>query len=267
LKNKFPIEVDVEAFKMGRGSALVTVSNNQKTIASQTISYDNGMFDYKHLSFEIEADQLGFQAYTISVKPMNGEFTLKNNSKTIYIEVLDARNKVMLLSNAPHPDVSALKSVLEKDENTQIEAKLISDWDRKLTDVDLIVWHEPGIGFQQDFLDFIQKSGKPIFYFIGPNTTNTVVQKLDIGLKIGSTNQFDEVLDAMTWQDKFELLKGSIKAVVDGDIQSLVCFGDPGSGRSSRPWRAGFAQAKRAGSLPQSGRGGSARRRLQRCVL
>jgi hypothetical protein len=226
LKNKFPIEVDVEAFKMGRGSALVTVSNNQKTIASQTISYDNGMFDYKHLSFEIEADQLGFQAYTISVKPMNGEFTLKNNSKTIYIEVLDARNKVMLLSNAPHPDVSALKSVLEKDENTQIEAKLISDWDRKLTDVDLIVWHEPGIGFQQDFLDFIQKSGKPIFYFIGPNTTNTVVQKLDIGLKIGSTNQFDEVQPS--YNDGFELfeLSKELKAGLINYPPLKVRFGE-----------------------------------------
>jgi hypothetical protein len=43
---------------------------------------------------------------------------------------------------------------------------------------------------------------------------------------------FENVLEAMGWVEKFEILKGAIEAVVDGDIQSLYLFGEPGSGKS-----------------------------------
>ena len=193
LKNKFPVEIDVEALKVGKTQSKVTIYHNNKIVASSNVKYENGAFDFKHLSFELEATEIGFQNYTVEVTPLQGEFTTKNNRRSFYIEVLDARNKIVLLAGAPHPDIAALKYVLEKDENVQVESKLIGDWDKKLDKVDLVIWHEPGINFSQNVLDVIRNAGKPVLFFAGPNTSSSVIKKLDIGMNIANSNQTDEV--------------------------------------------------------------------------
>lgn len=193
LKNKFPVEVDVEALKIGKRSSKISISHKGKVVASQQVNYENGTFDFKHVTFELEATEVGFQYYTVEVAPIQGEYSTKNNRRSFYIEVLDGRNKIMLLAGAPHPDVAALKYVFEKDENVQVESKLLADWDKKLDQVDLIVWHEPGVNYSSAVAELIQRSGKPVLYFVGPNTSNAVVQKLNVGMSFSNSNQTDEV--------------------------------------------------------------------------
>jgi hypothetical protein len=194
LKNKFPVEVDVEAIKMGKVDTEVSIFHKGKKLASKTVRYQNGMFDYEHVSFEVEANELGFQQYTVEVKALQNEYTLKNNRTSFYVEVLDARNKVLMLASAPHPDVAALKYVLEKDENVEVESKWLGDWDKNLNKVDWIVFHEPGISsINSEILDVVVKSGKPVLYIVGPNSNNAQIQKLNIGMNIPSSSQMDEV--------------------------------------------------------------------------
>jgi hypothetical protein len=193
LKNKFPIEVDVESFKMGKVNSTVSIIHKGKVLDSKTIFFDNGTYDFKHLSFELEANEIGFQQYIIELKSLDGEYSYKNNRRTIYIEVLDARNKVLLLAGAPHPDISALKFVLDKDENMEVVSKTTEDWDKNVSNLDFIIWHEPGVNLNASVLDAIQNSNKPILYILGPNTNNSIIQKLNIGFTIGNGSQTDEV--------------------------------------------------------------------------
>ncbi len=219
LKNKFPVEVDIEALKIGKRSSKVSIFHKGKVINSQTVNYENGAFDFKHLTFELEATEIGFQYYTVEVAPIQGEYTNKNNRRSFYIEVLDGRNKVILLAGAPHPDVAALKHVFEKDENVQVESKLVTDWDKKLDKVDLIVWHEPGINYSPAASEVIQRSGKPVLYFVGPNTSNAVVQKLNVGMSFSSSNQTDEVQPGLN--KGFELFE------ISTDLQRELNFFPP----------------------------------------
>jgi hypothetical protein len=193
LKNKFPVEVDIEALKVGKRSVTVSISKNGKTIASQSVNYTDGQFDSKQVIFELEANEVGFQHYVAEVKAIENEYTLKNNLRSFYVEVLDARNKILLLSGAPHPDLSALKSVLEQDENVQIEIKSIEKWDKNTKNIDLIVWHEPGVSFSDNLNQSILNSKIPVLYFIGPNTNSSTLQKLDVGLSLANSNQTKEV--------------------------------------------------------------------------
>ena len=193
LKNKFPVEIDLAAYKIGKKSVTVSISTNGKTVASQQITYTDGIYDSKQILFELEAKTVGFQQYTAEVKAVDGEFTVKNNKRSFYVEVLDSRNKILLLSGAPHPDLSAIKSVLEQDENVQIDIQSIEKWDKNLKNTDLIIWHEPGIGFSDNINQTILGSKIPVLYFVGTNTNSTIAQKLNIGLSFNSTSQTDEV--------------------------------------------------------------------------
>ena len=193
LHNKFPVEVDIEAIKVGKSNATVSITQNGNTIASQSVNFLDGKYDYKHISFLLEANKVGHQQYTVSISHKDGEFSRKNNSRSFYIEVLDARSKILLLTAAPHPDISALKSVIEKDENVEVISELTKDWNINVEKIDLIIWHEPGILYDEEILKRIQSAKIPILYFIGPNTNNSIIKKLPIGMTINSSGQLDEI--------------------------------------------------------------------------
>lgn len=207
LKNKFPVEIDIEAFKIGKRNVTVSIIKDGKTIASQQMNYLNGEFENKQLFFELEANSIGFQHYIAEIKGIEGEYTLKNNRKSFYVEVLDNRNKLLLLSGAPHPDLAALKLVLEQDENIQVEIQLIDKWDNNLKGIDLIVWHEPGVSFSENINQTIINSKIPVLYFVGANTSSSVASKLKVGLNLSNSNQVDEV--QATFNEGFELFEFS----------------------------------------------------------
>ena len=192
LNNEFPVEVDIEAFKIGKRNANISIYKNGQKIASQVLKYESGKYDFTEANFILKADKIGFQTYTVKLEAIDGEYTLKNNQRSFYVEVIDSRNKVLLLSGAPHPDISALKSVLDEYEGSEVITSLYSEWNKSLDGVDLIIWHEPGINFDQNTLQLIKQKNIPIFFIIGPNTSSGAISKLNIGITVAAGNQTDE---------------------------------------------------------------------------
>lgn len=193
-KNSFPIEVDLEGIKMGGATATVSVLKNGKIIAKKNLNYNKSVHDFQHLNFEVDANEIGFQTYSIQVSSASNELNYSNNKRVFYIEVIDSRNKILLLANAPHPDIAAMKQVLEADLNNQVETVLMKDWNKVVKGYNLIVWHNPSNGYDPAIVSAIQTAKIPALYFIGPSTTNSVVQKLNIGLNISGKNyQADEI--------------------------------------------------------------------------
>jgi len=192
LKNKFPVEVDLEGIKMGKQDVNVRISKNNKQVASQIIKYSGNAVDFQHISFLLEADQIGFQAYTVSVSDVENEYNYENNRRTFYVEVIDSRSRVLIIAGAPHPDVAAIKQELEKDENLEVVSVLTKDWNKDLKKVDLIVLHEPGLNADQASWQLIEKSKIPVLMSIGPNSTSAGISSFDLGINLPSSKQTDE---------------------------------------------------------------------------
>ncbi len=192
LNNTFPVEIDIEAHKIGKRNTSLSIYQNGRKIATQTINYTSGNHDFKQVNFILKADKIGFQTYTAKLESIDGEFSYKNNERTFYVEVIDSRSKVVLLSGAPHPDISAIKDVLDQNDGSEIISSLTNEWNQSLDGVDLVVWHEPGIKFNQTILNLIKLRKTPIFFVLGPNTNSDVISKLNIGLSVSSSNQTDE---------------------------------------------------------------------------
>jgi hypothetical protein len=194
LKNKFPIEVDLETYKLNAGSSRVSVELNGKEVASQMVAFKGGDYEYKRISFLVESNTIGVNSIKVKLASRSGEYSLINNSYTSYIEILDARSKVLILSGAPHPDVAALRSALESDVNIQVDAKLTKNWDKSLIDVDFIVWHELGINFDKSNFETIKKSKKPLLFIIGTGTSQSVISNLGLGFSVPSNSKTEEVV-------------------------------------------------------------------------
>ena len=190
FKNDFPVKVLIETNKLYGRKTEVVIFNNGKKVTSKEVVY-SGKDDLYEVDFVLNAKEVGVQYYTVELQAVENEFSLKNNIQNFNVEVLESRNKVLFLFDAPHPDISALKNELEKDEKVEVETSFTSDFEGGLKDVNLIIWHEPRSMISSFIQKKIEENKIPVLYMLGANTTNTIVNKLNIGLKVGLTSQND----------------------------------------------------------------------------
>lgn len=193
LKNDFPVMIDIEGNKMGKTTSEVSIELDGKKIASQTIQFKDGVSDYEQVTFTLKAERPGIQQYTVKLSRKENEYNYQNNQRTFFVEVIDSRSKILLLSQAPHPDVSALKSTWEKDQNLEVDFKLLSDWDRNLKNVDLIVWHEPGLNSNLEIQNYILNNPVSKLLIIGSQSNATSIYQLNLGIEIPASKNLDDV--------------------------------------------------------------------------
>jgi len=194
LGNTFPVEVDLEAIKFNSNTPYsVTISYKNKILAKKTVSYTNKQRDFKQLSFLLNAESVGFNRYTVRISDADNEVNYTNNKKDFYIEVIDSKNKILLLSGAPHPDITSIKNALKENQNVEIISKLISSWDKNLSGVDLVIWHDPQNSFNSNILELLQTNKKPILYLLGYGTSSSLIDQLNIGLQSFNYRGKDDV--------------------------------------------------------------------------
>ncbi len=196
-KNKFPVEIDISAYKFKNEEVRVSIEHNKKMIESKNIKYANQNQDFKKVIFNIPADKIGFQTYTVHIEELENEVSLQNNHRNFYVEVLDSRSKVLILSESPHPDISALQTVLSKDDNIEIEYKTFKDWNKKVNQVNLLICHNPTEQYNSELFKIFKSNRIPVLYILGTKTNKALYTKLGIQFSNGSSNQIDEFQGAI----------------------------------------------------------------------
>jgi len=222
-KNEFPIEVDIEARKMGKGKSIVRLFKGEKEIAQKTIDFTNGKIDFAHVNFSVNADEIGFVRYSVRIENKPNEITYENNVRTFYIEIIDSRSKVLILAKAPHPDLTSIKSVFDQDENTQAEVQLISEWNGSLKGYALLVWHGPNAN--QAIIQQINTNKIPVLYLMTSQNNGSDANALNIGMKLSSRNGIDEVQGEINTQFQLFELSDELKTAVQQWPPLKVPFG------------------------------------------
>jgi hypothetical protein len=145
LGDKFSIQVDVAAQNCVDNATSLTISKIENGVARKLsqnpISIDKNDF-FTTQEVILDADRAGVQRFRIAVKSVNGEVTTANNVKDIFVDVLDARQKILLLANSPHPDIASLRRTLEKNKNYEVKTGFATDANLKVGDYDFVVLHQ-----------------------------------------------------------------------------------------------------------------------------
>lgn len=206
LGNKFPIEVQVKGFEIEQQRKVkLSLIANGKEISNNEIELLPDIESVQTSTFYVSADQVGIVEYEIALEEIENEANYANNKQTIFVEVLDARSKILLLAGAPHPDLGAIKNVLQKDKNLEIQVERIENLPQKLDVFDLIIWHDPGLNTTENQFQAIARVQKPIWYIFGPNADPKSLSKLNIPVTLQQTGQLDNVGAAFqTTFDKFQ---------------------------------------------------------------
>lgn len=123
LGDKFSIQIDVAATNCAGAQTVLTVGKVEgdqvRQLTSIPISVAGGDF-FTTKEVQLEADRAGVAQYIVALAKIPGEASTTNNTREIFIDVLDARQKILLLGNSPHPDLSALRQTLEQNKNYEV---------------------------------------------------------------------------------------------------------------------------------------------------
>lgn len=196
LNNDFPLEIVVNSQKAKGSNSILRVRKEGVMLYEEKFLIDNDAFS-KQFNTILRADKTGIQHYRISVESIENEQSTANNTRDIYVEVLDGRQKVLLVANSPSPDISALKQAIENNENYQVESYLFNKLDKKtpLKDYNIAILHQiPSTNPEHmRLIEELQKEDIPILYIIGQQTDmpyfNTVQRGLQITQTKSSLNQ------------------------------------------------------------------------------
>jgi hypothetical protein len=184
--NKFPVVVEVKAEQFNGKSCLVKIYKGGKVVGNKPINFTS-ISDFKQVLFELTAEGNGLQKYNVSVSEIDGEFSTSNNYRSFYIDVLESKEKILILANSPHPDVNAIKSALESNENYEVKTELISKFKGKLEEYNLVVaFNLPSV------INRLEETTIPILYILGNQTDFNKFNSLKKGIEILNSKGFTE---------------------------------------------------------------------------
>ncbi|MDG1175965.1 MAG: hypothetical protein P8N07_09230, partial [Flavobacteriales bacterium] len=187
--NKFPVVVTVKAEQLNGVKTNVVVSKNGRVLGKKPISVNNDLY-LTQSSFELESEGTGLQKYDVRVETVNGEFTTTNNYKSFYVDVLESKQKILILANSPHPDINALKLGFQSNENYEVTTNLAQDFKDKIEEFSLVVLYN--LPSQNEGLSLLKDKEVPLLLVVGNQTNVNSFNALKKGITINNSKGFTE---------------------------------------------------------------------------
>lgn len=188
LGNQFPVQAEVSSNGFQGRSATVVLRQGGRELGRQSINFASNE-TFNQVTFQATATQKGVQHYVVEVLPQPGEFSTLNNRQDAYLDIIDGKEKVLLLALTPHPDVKAIRNLLEKNQNYEVDVRIMTgsvDPNPPADKVyDLIILHQipDNGGFGNDLIRKYLAKNTPVLFVLGNqsslgpfNTLNPVMQ-------------------------------------------------------------------------------------------
>jgi hypothetical protein len=194
----YPIKVMLNAKDFNNQKAKVVLSVDGKEFMEQTVDISSNRFT-KEIDFLLQADEQGVRQIDIKVSGLENEAQLLNNSKRIFVEVLDQKYKILVIAQSPHPDLTALRSVLN--DNYEVDFSFAKDELNEEPKYDLIVMHQAPCSTTNDAtLKRISDHNKkaPLLFIIGDATDLPMLNDMQgiFNVELGATKS---ILDAKAY--------------------------------------------------------------------
>ncbi len=140
LGNIFPAEVIISAKNFSGKEVEVSLFQNQTEKSKQVLKITSDNF-LATCNFTFNANTTGISKYTARVTVLEGEKNILNNQQSFIIDVIDNKEKVLLLATAPHPDIAAIKDAILNSTSYEVEYGLSSEFKKPLKQYSLVILH------------------------------------------------------------------------------------------------------------------------------
>jgi hypothetical protein len=171
LGNSFPIEIIANASGMKNKTVNLSISQNGLVIKNEKVSIQSEHFS-KTFNYSIEATKTGLQKYTVTLSDLTEDKNKTNNVQSFFVDVIDNRDKILIVANAPHPDISAIQESIGTTQTYEVDVVLINELTTSIKPYSLIILHQVNV-IPPKILEELKTTKKSIFY-IGLNPPPTL---------------------------------------------------------------------------------------------
>ncbi len=190
LGNKFPVEVHVEAYQMAGRETELELTVNELSVHKVKIPIAGNDF-MKKITLELSAEELGVLRISARLRILDGELSAENNRKDVFVEVLDGRQRVLILAASPHPDVSAIRKAIQGNQNYEVQVLVAGQGKFDVNEFDLVILHQipqrNRVG--EEDLRKIVASDVPIWSIVGMQSDLARLAGLNFGIGITSNGK------------------------------------------------------------------------------
>lgn len=193
LGSAFNVEVQLQCNSTAAAPFKAMLYEGSTILQSQ-----NGLFDkgnsFRRISFSLQAKSAGLKQFRIEISSLPGERNLSNNVATAVTEVVDARKRIVLASAASHPDIGAIKRIL--DENARYQVSMADPGLMPSPEsADIFILHGfPLNDNQAAWMLRLAASGKPFFHISSVQTQRAGLRGFPGGIAPAGNTQTEDVL-------------------------------------------------------------------------
>jgi hypothetical protein len=179
--NSFPVDIEASFTNFHPKNTQLQIYIGDKLAYSEVIEVPQSDY-YFNKTVNLKAEKPGLQNVTVILSPFLNEQNTINNQFRFSIEVHENKYNVLFLTQGPHPDIGALSITLSKQANFNVSVVDIQNMKEDLNKYNLIVLNQlPSLSLQQlDIFKKISKSDKSLLILIGPNTSISALNNLEI---------------------------------------------------------------------------------------
>lgn len=228
LNNRFPLVVTVNSKKLNGQNAVCNVYQNGLLLSSQSFKIGSDNYIEK-LTFNIETKKSGVQQYLVTVTKFVDERNTTNNTKNFAVNVIENRQKILILSNSPHPDVAAIANSLRTNQNFEVNVATINNFSENISDYSLVIFHHlpSTTNSIKNIISEISLSKIPTFFVLGTQVNYNELNSLNLGLTVSQLNAAYDDANAYFNQNfsEFEISEEFV-ALLKSSPPFIVPFGN-----------------------------------------
>jgi len=211
LGDQFEVQVELKALQCineRTNLQVFRIEGGQERLL-QNVILDIKLDDwfYTH-RFILDAAQAGTAHFMVRTSSLKNEYALENNNKDFFVDILDARQKVMVLAASPHPDLAVIKKILEGNKNYLVDIALHNEFKGKWADYSMVIFHQlPSKTVDiASVIKEINTSQKPRIFILGSQTDLSKFNAAQSLLKVvGDSRNMNEVTAEV--KESFSLFK------------------------------------------------------------
>ncbi|GAB4243528.1 MAG: hypothetical protein Tsb0034_21440 [Ekhidna sp.] len=169
--NKSPIQVELSQSGYEERSVTISLYEGGNVIDSKQIRLEK---DLHEVGFEIDLEEEGLKHLSTTVSILPDETTTENNRVEVFMEVIDGRQKVLVVAHSPHPDIKAIRLALEETDNYVTDLYIPSMHDEKPREIyDVIIHH----GAFSSSATFSPKGNPGVWYILSGESAINIANR------------------------------------------------------------------------------------------
>ena len=193
LGNTFALRADVDAHYCNNENSTLSISeilpSGEKLISEQAVNINSDSYQ-NSFDLVLNASHEGVMHFKLRLKTLAGESNFANNVQDIFVEVKDSKEKILLLSNSPHPDVNAIKQAIESNKNYSVDVNYLSSFNNNTDEYSLVILNQipSNTNNASSLISNLMKQNIPILFVLGSQSGLTAFNSLNNDISINGNS-------------------------------------------------------------------------------